>query len=55
MDLERCFLTESFAMPAAVLLSTWMGVGGCGCPISARARQIMADFGRNGQNFYEDL
>jgi hypothetical protein len=29
MDLERCFFTVSLAMPVAVLLSQWIGVGGC--------------------------
>ena len=33
---ERCFLTVSFAMPTAVALSQWMGVGYWGCPISAK-------------------
>ena len=31
-------MTVSFAMPTAVELSQWMGVGGCGCPISASVR-----------------
>ncbi len=34
----RCF-TVLFAMPYAVELSTVMGVGPCGCPISSRARR----------------
>ena len=33
---ECCFLMVSFAMPTAVSLSQWMGVGGWGCPISAK-------------------
>ena len=35
MDLERCFFTVSLAMPVAVLLSQWTGVGGCLWPSSA--------------------
>ena len=31
----------SFAIPTAVVLSTWMGVGGCGWPISAKVRHII--------------
>eukprot|EP00978_Attheya_sp_CCMP212_P035284 scaffold152510_cov29-Attheya_sp.AAC.3 len=34
MGPERCFFTVSFAMPTAVALSQWIGVGGCGWSIS---------------------
>ena len=35
----------SLAMPHAVELSTWMGVGGWGCPISWRVvRRMVASF-----------
>ena len=36
---ERCLLTVSFTMPTDVALSQWMGVGSCGCPISASVRR----------------
>ena len=34
-----CFVTVSFAMPVAVLLSQCTGVGGCGCPISCKIKR----------------
>ena len=35
----------SLAIPQAVELSTWMGVGGCGCPISCRVvHRMVASF-----------
>jgi len=37
MALERRCLMVRFAIPHAVELSTWMGVAGCGCPISSKA------------------
>ena len=40
----RCLIVL-FAMPQAVELSTWTGVGGCGCPISSKAvRNAVASF-----------
>ena len=36
IDLERLCLMVLLVMPEAVELSILMGVGGCGCPISAR-------------------
>ena len=36
---DRCFLTVSFVIPTAVMLSQWTGVGGCGCPSSSNARR----------------
>ena len=30
-------LIVSFEYPLAVVLSTWIGTGGCGCPISSSA------------------
>ena len=35
MARERCLLIVLFTMPTAVVLSKWMGVGGCGWPISS--------------------
>ena len=32
-------MTVSFAIPTAGALSQWIGVGGCGCPISASVRR----------------
>ena len=40
--LERWILMLSLAIPHAVELSTWMGVGGCGYPISSRVVRSMA-------------
>ena len=37
MALERRCLIVRFAIPHAVELLTWMGVAGCGCPISSKA------------------
>ncbi len=36
MERERWHLMVVFAMPTAVELSPWIGVGGWGCPISSR-------------------
>ena len=45
MDCDRCFLTVSFTMPAAVVLSQWMGIGGWGCPSPAKvSRSMRASF-----------
>ena len=45
MARERCCLMVPLAIPSAVELSTWMGVGGCGCPISSRiVRSVTASF-----------
>ena len=41
MDCERCFLTVPFSMPAAVVLSQWMGVGGWGCSSSAKVSHMV--------------
>ena len=38
LDLWR--LMELLNIPTAVVLSTWIGVAGCGCPSSMRMRQI---------------
>ncbi len=35
MDFDFCCLICLFANPYAVELSTWIGVGGCGWPISS--------------------
>ena len=43
IERERCFLTVSFAMPTAVALSQWMGMGGCGCPIPASVSVDVVD------------
>ena len=45
MALDRRCLIVLLAMPQAVELSTWTGVGGCGCPISSKAvRKAVAFF-----------
>ena len=36
MDRDICFFTVSFAMPNAVRLSHFIGVGGCACPNYSR-------------------
>jgi len=38
--LDRCCFVVSLAMPQAVVLSTWMGVGGCGHPMSVNVCRI---------------
>ena len=38
--LERLCVTVSFMIPVATMLSNWIGVGPCGCPISWRVWQI---------------
>ena len=42
MALERRCLTVSLQMPEAHALSVWMGVAGCGCPMSSRIVRSMA-------------
>ena len=45
MALDLRCLMVSLAIPHAVELSTCMGVGGCGCPISSRVlRRATASF-----------
>ena len=39
-DFARLALTVWFAMPTAVVLSAWIGVGGYGKPISSNAVRI---------------
>ena len=41
MDCDRCFLEVPFAMPTAVTLSQWMGVGDWGYPSSAKVSCMM--------------
>ena len=41
MARDLCRLIVSFTIPTAVVLSTWIGVGGCGWPISVRVRRII--------------
>ena len=41
MLLDHCFLTVSLAIPVAVMLSQYMGVGGCLWPISSRVILII--------------
>jgi hypothetical protein len=36
--LDRCHLIVLLSIPPVVVLSTCMGVGGCGCPSSSRTR-----------------
>ena len=40
MALDALYLMVLLAKPTAVVLSTWMGVGGCGCPISSKHTRI---------------
>ena len=41
MECEHCFLVVPLEMPAAVLLSQWMSVGGCGWPSSSNVNLMM--------------
>ena len=47
MALDRRCLTVLLAMPAANELSVWMGVAGCGWPISMRAVRSIEEEGSN--------
>ena len=44
ISLDRFFLISLFAIPAANKLSTWIGVAGCGWPISCNVTRIGAAF-----------
>ena len=40
---ERCRLMVLLTIPTAVVLSMWIGIGGCGCPSSSKvSRKIFA-------------
>ena len=38
---ERCRFIVLFTIPTAVVLSTWIGIGGCKCPNSCRVSRII--------------
>ena len=42
--LDRCLFTVPFAIPVAVVLSQFIGVDGCGCPISRKMSLVIVDY-----------